>query len=604
VIGKAAPPRRPALEYGIAIIGMFVVVAIVRFIPVVGQTRGLAILTGFVAVAMIVRPAPALAGMVVGAVGIEFIRPEVTMAVHVQRVIAFGLLGGAIVAIAYSRRAKFDAVQQYRLLFEQHPLPMWLFDEDSLAFITVNDAAINSYGYTAEDFARLSLLDLLPAQDLADFEKRPWSGQPEHSMTARHRTKDGRIIGVFIRSRPVPVEGRRVRLVLVEDVTERRLLEVQLQQAQKMDAVGQLAGGIAHDFNNLLTAIQGYATLLSDSFQIGDGRRNDVREINRAAERAAELTRQLLAFSRKQMFELRVLTVSAVVDEMAPMLRRLVDETIEVTTTSRARGRVKADPAQLQQVLLNLVMNARDAMAGGRGRITVETSDLTLDGTYAQHHAATPAGPYVMLAVSDTGHGMDAATQARIFEPFFTTKPQGRGTGLGLATVYGIVKQSGGHVWVYSEVGCGTTFKIYLPATGEIAEVPSEGGSPVPPHSAARVLLLEDEDGVRRLVTKVLERRGYVVHATGDPAEALALAERRDVKIDLLLTDVVLPGMSGRAVADAVETLQPACRILFMSGYTDDAVVRHGVLHAEARFLQKPFRADALVQKVAEALAG
>lgn len=285
------------------------------------------------------------------------------------------------------------------------------------------------------------------------------------------------------------------------------------------------------------------------------------------------------------------------------MLRRLVDETIEVTTVAEAKCRVKADPVQIQQVLMNLVVNARDAIGQSGGRITVETADVVLNRASADGHPAAHAGPHVMIAVSDTGHGMDAETQTRIFEPFFTTKPQGQGTGLGLSTVYGIVQQDGGHVRVYSEVGRGTTFKVYLPVTDEAEAAASEGVMPERAPSAGIVLLLEDEDAVRRLVTKVLEKRGYLVHAAAHPNDALAIARRRGITIDLLLTDVVLPDVTGQAVAEAVRALHPRCHVLFMSGYTDDAIVRHGVLSADAMFLQKPFRTDGLVQKVAEALS-
>ncbi len=501
------------------------------------------------------------------------------------------------------RRATLDVAQQHRLLFEQHPSPMWLFDNESLAFLSANDAAVRTYGYSREEFAHFTLKDLSAPADLASLETRPWVGRREWSNTERHRRRDGGIIDVRVHYRAAHIDGRSAWLAVVEDITERRSLEAQLRQAQKIDVIGQLAGGIAHDFNNLLTAIQGYAELLSDRLPAYDPHRDDVQEISRAAERAAALTRRLLAFSRKQTSEPCVLSPSAAVQEVAPMLRRLVDATIEVTTVVNAKGRVKADAVELHQVLMNLVLNGRDAIDAGGGQIIVETADVVLDGTCGEGHLMPRPGPYVMLSVSDTGHGMSPETEARIFEPFFTTKPQGRGTGLGLSMVLGIVEQSGGHVCVQSQVDHGTTFKVYLPAVDELLVSPTLEDVPEVTRNTASVLLLEDEDAVRRLVTKVLESRGYLVHATAHPLDALAIARRTDVHIDLLLTDVVLPEMSGRAVAEAVRALHPDCRVLFMSGYTDDAVLRHGVLTVKALFLQKPFRANALAQKVAEALA-
>jgi PAS domain S-box-containing protein len=386
------------------------------------------------------------------------------------------------------------------------------------------------------------------------------------------------------------------------DVTERKDLERRLEQSQKMEALGQLAGGVAHDFNNLLTAIRGNADFLLRDLPAEDQRRGDLEEIVRASDRAAGLTRQLLAFSRKQILEPRVLGVGDVVREIAPMLRRLVDESIDLATVTRDQRRVKADPTQLQQVLLNLVVNARDAV-GARGQITIEVADVDLDDAYARSHATARPGRHVMLAVSDTGHGMDAATQARIFEPFFTTKGQGRGTGLGLATVYGIVKQSGGHIWVYSEPGRGTTFKVYFGATEEAAARESIKPVPMPAKAAdATILLAEDEAGVRRLVSRVLGAAGYSVHPAATAADALAIADNAGLRIDLLLTDVVMPDQTGRDVANRITARHPRCRVLFMSGYTDDAIVRHGVLDPDVAFIQKPFTADALLRKISDVL--
>ena len=395
-----------------------------------------------------------------------------------------------------------------------------------------------------------------------------------------------------------PVRGAGVMI----DVTERRSLEEQLRQAQKMEAVGQLAGGIAHDFNNMLTAILGNAEFLKDALPPDEPCRADVDEITKAAERAAALTHQLLAFSRKQVLAPRVLHVGDIVSEITPMLRRLLGETIDLRTTMSDRGHVRADSVQLEQVQMNLAVNARDAMAGG-GQLTIETADVQLDEAYAQQHPGVTPGAHVMVAVSDTGHGMDRATRERIFEPFFTTKPLGHGTGLGLATVHGIVNQSGGHIWVYSEVGRGTTFKLYLPRTDEAED--EQDRRPVDARSlkgVETILLVEDEEVVREFVFKVLTRQGYVVHASPVPSRAIEFAEAHHGPIHLILTDVVLPGMSGRAMASVLRERHPEAAVLYTSGYTDDAIVHHGVLDPGMSFLQKPFTADAVVRKVREVL--
>ena len=389
---------------------------------------------------------------------------------------------------------------------------------------------------------------------------------------------------------------------IMSDVTERRSLEEQLRQSQKMEAIGQLAGGVAHDFNNLLTAILGFAGFIAESLPETDPRLGDVEEIRHAAERAATLTRQLLAFSRKQIFAVRVLRLGDVVGELTPMLRRLIGESIDLATVVGDRSFVKADPGQLQQVIVNLAVNAHDAMRDG-GRLTIETSDVVLDELFAQRHPSVRPGPHVKLTVADTGHGMDAATQKRIFEPFFTTKPQGQGTGLGLATVYGIVKQSGGSIWVESEPGRGTTFTVFLPKTDERVET----DQPAAPEARTRggaetVMLIEDEMLVREYVYKVLSRHGYSVHAFADPGRAIAYAAAHSAPIDLVLTDVVLPNMSGKAAVAKILEHHPESRTLFMSGYADHAIVQQGMLDAGTAFLQKPFTPSALGKKIRDVL--
>jgi len=388
-------------------------------------------------------------------------------------------------------------------------------------------------------------------------------------------------------------------------MTERRHLEDQLRQAQKMEAVGQLAGGIAHDFNNLLTAILGSTQLLLHATPPGDGRREDIEEIKNAGLRAAELTRQLLAFSRRQVLAPKVLDMNAVVSQMDKMLRRLIGEDVElVTQLARDLGPVSADPGQLEQVLLNLAVNARDAMPRG-GRLTIETANVVLTEEYSERHHRLPPGQYVLLAVSDTGVGMDEATQKHLFEPFFTTKEVGKGTGLGLATVYGIVKQSGGYIWVYSEPGHGTTVKVYLPRVPGAAEpLPVAAATPELRRGSEIVLLVEDAAPVRSLARKSLESYGYTVLEAADGPAALDLAARHPRGIDILVTDVVMPGMSGRELAERLAPARPAMRVLYTSGYTDDAMVRQGVLRAGVAFLQKPFVPETLARKVREVLDG
>ena len=388
-----------------------------------------------------------------------------------------------------------------------------------------------------------------------------------------------------------------------QDVTEHKALEERLRQSAKMEAIGRLAGGIAHDFNNLLTIINGYSELGLDGLNSDDPMRRYLNEIMKAGERAASLTRQLLAFSRQQVLAPQVLNLNDVVTNVGEMLRRLIGEDINlVMVPDRALGRVKADAGQIEQILMNLGANARDAMPKG-GKLVIETANVELDATYARSHMAVAPGHYVMLAVSDTGVGMDAETQAHIFEPFFTTKEKGKGTGLGLATVYGIVKQSGGYIWVYSEPGRGSTFKIYLPRVeeaGESVQFPEASGHPVA--ASETILLVEDEEAVRALAARILQRLGYKVLESTSPEDALKISERHTETIHLLLTDVVLPSMSGRKVAELLAPLRPGMKALFMSGYTDDSIVRSGVLEATAAFLQKPFTPVTLARKVREVL--
>ncbi|MEK7372462.1 MAG: PAS domain S-box protein [candidate division NC10 bacterium] len=474
------------------------------------------------------------------------------------------------------------------------------------AIVYVNPAFERTTGHARDEVVGQDLRGLKQAEDGSGFAEalgsgaagaEPWSGR----LTGKRR--DGSLTEEEAALSPVwDAHGRLVNHVaLLRDVTRERRMEEQLRQSQKMEAVGQLAGGVAHDFNNLLTVITGRCHFLQQRLGgEGPGAR-DVTLIVEAAQRAAALTRQLLAFSRRQVLEMRVLDVNSVVAQVEKMLRRLIGEDIDLVTALGADlGCVKADPGQLEQVLLNLVVNARDAMPRG-GRITIETGSVV--GGTEDGPAGIPPGPHTMLAVSDNGSGMNAETLSHIFEPFFTTKGRDRGTGLGLATVYGIVAQSGGHIAVESEPGQGTVFRVYLPRVDE----PADRLAPPSTGAEARggqetILLTEDAVDLRTLAREVLTRRGYLVLDAADGAEALALAERHPGPIHLLLTDVVMPRVSGRELAEHLAAKHPAMKVLYMSGYTDDAVLRHGVLRSEVAFLQKPFGPGALARKVREIL--
>jgi PAS domain S-box-containing protein len=388
------------------------------------------------------------------------------------------------------------------------------------------------------------------------------------------------------------------------DVSNRRRFEEQLRQSQKMEAIGRLAGGVAHDFNNILGVIMGYGEILKRRIPAADPLQGKVAEILKAADSAAGLTRQLLAFSRKQVLQPRVLDLNLVVADMDKMLRRLIGEDIELKTSLREPlGSVRADPGQIEQVLMNLVVNARDAMPGA-GSLLIETAAVDLDASSLALHPGALPGPHVLLAVSDTGEGMDKETTSRIFEPFFTTKAVGKGTGLGLSTVYGIVEQSGGLIEVYSEKGVGTTFKVYLPRIeGSVVRMPVEAVQP-PPHAVSKtVLLVEDESALRSMIGETLTEGGYRVLEANTPRQALDMAGAHDGPIHAVLTDVIMPGMSGRELAEKIALIRPDTPVIYMSGYTDDAIGHHGLLDPGTLFLQKPFTADAVLWILHDALA-
>jgi hypothetical protein len=495
-----------------------------------------------------------------------------------------------------------DKDKKFRLLFQENPQPMWVFDPENHTILEANAAAAALYGFTADEFQDMPLSSIYGVEEEQRFLE--WLQRPDRTAVSpwRHCTKSGRLIDVEIALHEIGYGGRRVQLAILLDISGRRDLEEQLRQSQKMEAVGMLAGGVAHDFNNLLTIINGYSQLLLNHLTPGDSSRTFVEQILKAGDRAAALTRQLLAFSRRQVMQPKVLDLNRLVTGLSTMLQRLIGEDIDLRLElAQDLGRVNADPSQVEQVLMNLVVNSRDAMPQG-GSVTIETSNVTLDSSYAGRHLAAKPGPYVLLAVSDSGAGMDIATQARLFEPFFTTKVPGRGTGLGLSTVFGIVKQSNGSIAVYSEPGHGTSFKVYLPRIDQPVALEAEAAKAQAWRGTETILVVEDDDMVRSLVRETLERHGYKVLDAPGPMEARQVAENYRSAIHLLITDVVLPKVSGRELAVQMVRARPAMKVLYMSGYTDSAIVNIGILTKEVAFLQKPFTPAALIDKVRDVL--
>jgi two-component system cell cycle sensor histidine kinase/response regulator CckA len=498
-----------------------------------------------------------------------------------------------------AEREVHDSAERYRQLFESSPLPMWVYDTDTLGFLAVNNAAIRRYGYSREEFLARALTDLRPAEDHARL-RQDVAVRDDSPRIWRHLTKHGDTLAVEITAHDLEFEGRRARLVLANDVTRRERLEDQLRQSQKMEAVGRLAGGIAHDFNNILSVILSYSETLLDTLSPGE-MREDIEQIRSAGQRGAALTRQLLMFNRQQLVEPRVLQLNDVLADMTRMLQRLLRADIELSVRAAPDlGAIHADQGSIEQVVMNLVVNAGDAMPTG-GKLTVATSNREIDRRHAEEHPGVTPGRYVVLEVRDTGSGMDAATLARIFEPFFTTKERGRGTGLGLSVVFGIVQQFGGHIGVDSEPGTGTTFQVHLPRVDAIAAAPTLPRRSAMLYGSETVLLVEDDRQVREVALAILRRHGYVVIAACDGDEAVRSCEAHPHPIHLLLTDMVMPGITGHELARRLLRIRPEMKVLCMSGYSE---VDTAAPDAELARLQKPFTAESLATSVRQVLDG
>jgi PAS domain S-box-containing protein len=505
--------------------------------------------------------------------------------------------------------AAHEANERYGMLFESNPQPMWVFDVDTLAFLRVNEAATRQYGYSRDEFLSMTIMDILPPEDAPGLhhglERTP--AQRRDVALAQHQRKDGRIVDMELVSHEMELNGRRARLVLGTDISERTRTraalhqsEEQLRQAQRMDAVGRLAGGVAHDFNNLLTTIRGFSDSLLRDLPEEHIRRKDVERIRTAADQGAQLTRQLLSFGRPPGLQPKSLELNSVVTNMEGLLRRLVGADIQLVTRLRSGlGDVKMDPGQLEQVLVNLVLNARDAMPAG-GTLTIETGERQISAS-TRGRSVKP-GRYLVLAVSDTGSGIDGETLSHVFEPFFSSHAPGSRSGLGLSIVYGIVKQSGGGVRVSSEPEQGTTVKVFIPRVE--GEEFSATEAPASLRGDETVLVVEDEDGVRELLWNVLTEHGHTVLEARNGGDALTVAAGYGHPIQLLLTDVVMPGMGAGQMVDELLAERPQLEVLYISGYTDEEVMRRGIMRSGAAFIHKPFTAVELMQKVREVIDG
>jgi len=492
-----------------------------------------------------------------------------------------------------------DSEQRFATAFRASPDGITISSLKEGRYIEANDAFLHMVEYERAELIGHTASDLgiwEDAEQRARLLEKLEGHEPVGGLPARFRTKSGKVRQVEMSAERIQLQGRPCLLAIVRDVTELRSLEMQMRQAQKMEAIGRLASGVAHDFNNLLGVITGYGEMVRRRLPREDPLEVKVEQILKAAERAAGLTRQLLAFSRQQVLQKKVLNLNHVVSDMDKMLRRLIGEDVELTTVlDSGLGNLTGDPDQLAQIVMNLAVNARDAMPRG-GRLTIETSNAELDQAYVAVHPLARAGHYVMLAISDTGSGMDAETQAHMFEPFFTTKPVGEGTGLGLSTVYGIVNQSDGYISVYSELRVGTTFKIYFPRAFEATAAVAAPRRAPAAGSSETVLLVEDEDALRGVLRETLEGNGYAVLAARDGAEALRLSDEHPGHIHVVLTDLVMPGLSGRSTAEGIALTRPHTKVLYISGYSQEAVIGRGALRRDAAFLGKPFTLDDLLR--------
>jgi two-component system cell cycle sensor histidine kinase/response regulator CckA len=511
-------------------------------------------------------------------------------------------------------KALREMEERFHQVYDEAPVGYHELDEEG-RIIRVNRRELEMLGYTAQELLGLPVWKFVVEEDMTRqviMAKIAGDVSFHETFERTYRRKDGTTLPVLIEDRVIRDKKGRITGIrsMIEDITERRRAEEalrkseeQLRQWQRVEAIGRLAGGVAHDFNNLLMTIKGCSELLLGELDSHDSRREEVEEIRKAAERATALTRQLLAFGRRQVLQPQVLDLNEVVANMDRMLQRLIGEDIHLLTVPDPElWPVTVDPGQIEQVIMNLAVNARDAMPGG-GKLTIETANVVLDEDYARRHVSVKPGPCVMLAVTDNGCGMDKEIQSHLFEPFFTTKAKGEGTGLGLSTVYGIVKQSGGNIWAYSEPGLGTTFKIYLPRAEEAVKTYRPKIAPtVSPGGSETILLVEDEEAVRAIVSKILQNKGYTVLEAHHGHEALQICKDHQGPIHLMVTDVVMPHMSGSELAERLTSLRPELRVLFMSGYPDKAIVHHGVLGAGTSFLQKPFALSALECKVRDLL--
>jgi PAS domain S-box-containing protein len=613
---RIQPARAPTLRYGVAVLSTTLALIPVLLLPNIAESR-LAVF------AVAVMVSAWYGGSKPGLVATSFaltvsayfsFSGEHTPAQYrstMIRLTLFVVLAALICWLNAALRATQEGLQRsemnFRSLVTNAPYGICRCDSAGQV-LDANPALLAMLGYSSpEDLASTHLGELYgDAQhwfELADYLR---SAAPFNGIIAEWKKKDGTPTVVRVSGRTVSDSrnGRTFEL-FAEDVTERRALEQQLQQSQKMEAVGRLAGGIAHDFNNLLMVISGYSEFLLDRLGPDPALRGPAQEIASAAGRATSLTRQLLAFSRKQMLAPKILDLNGVITENLKMLTRMIGEDVElVMVPGPGLGSVRADAGQIEQVVMNLAVNARDAMPSG-GKLTIETSNVSLDEEYARFHAPLRPGNYVMLAISDTGAGMDSETQSHIFEPFFSTKGP-KGTGLGLSTVYGIVKQSGGYIWVYSESGKGTTFKIYLPRVAETAESPSLIAVPAEPVASEpgteNILLVEDEANLRYLTRQYLEKQGYRVLEAADGAVAVQIAVAHEGTIHLLLTDVIMPGMNGRELEQRISEIRPNVKVLYMSGYAENVIGHNGTLDEGVRLLQKPFTLRDLNSKVREVL--